>query len=692
MTGFEVVRRPYTDATGAELENTSLRFANWPVVYVLNDDLQVYVGETANAARRMREHRRNPAKARLDQLRIVLDDRFNKSVCLDLEAFLTRYFHGDGSLEVLNNINRLTTHDYFDRDTYRNLFKEIFEELRDHELFTRPIPEIEKSELFKYSPFKSLNRDQAAAIEEIVEGLFADIEARRMSSIVVEGAPGTGKTIVAVSLLKMLRDIGLSDAHSDVGESVDEDEPRLATAERRQVLKGYRFGLVVPQQSLRATLKHVFDKTHGLSGRMVLSPFDVGEAPEMYDLLVIDESHRLKLRAGLANGVQYDRYDAVSRDLFGSDATITPNQADWIRARSYHQVWLLDSEQSVLPSDIPMDVQLDIRDAAQKAGRYYELRTQMRMRVGFDYVRYVRDVLSDRPPSSPPETFAPYDVRLYDDFGAMVRAIRGKEAEHGLARLVAGYAWPWRSKKDKSLDDIEIDGLSFKWNQTDTRWIESGTSPDEVGSIHTVQGYDLNYAGVIIGPDLRFDPGADRIVFDRANYFDRKGKSSPRKLGIAYTDDDLLVFVRRIYAVLLTRGIRGTYIYVCDPALRERLRPYFPAASVVDDVPSGADDVGSLAPAWRAALADVPPAERELRDLLHALADLSALVPAPTVHGRTPDGTRCLLTWPLHRVAVVREHLAGGARTQVTAPGWTVVGPGSEAIREALAEAMSRSR
>jgi DUF2075 family protein len=90
-----------------------------------------------------------------------------------------------------------------------------------------------------------------------------------------------------------------------------------------------------------------------------------------------------------------------------------------------------------------------------------------------------------------------------------------------------------------------------------------------------VQGNDLNYAGVIIGNDLRYDPIRGRLFFDRASYFDTKGKENNPRLGVVYTDDDLLTFVTNIYGVLLTRGMLGTYVYVRDPALREHLRPLF---------------------------------------------------------------------------------------------------------------------
>jgi DUF2075 family protein len=134
--------------------------------------------------------------------------------------------------------------------------------------------------------------------------------------------------------------------------------------------------------------------------------------------------------------------------------------------------------------------------------------------------------------------------------------------------MVAGYAWEWKTKNDKDAYDIVIDDVSMRWNGTQTDWIASPKALEEVGSIHTVQGYDLNYAGVIIGADLRYDAETNRIVFHRESYFDKKGKENNPTLGLTYSDDDLLRYVTNIYTVLLTRGIRGTYVYVSDPGLR----------------------------------------------------------------------------------------------------------------------------
>lgn len=116
--------------------------------------------------------------------------------------------------------------------------------------------------------------------------------------------------------------------------------------------------------------------------------------------------------------------------------------------------------------------------------------------------------------------------------------------------------------------------MRLQWNTAVVDWVNSPRAVREVGSIHTIQGYDLNYAGVIVGRDLRWDATHERLVFDRSQHFDKKGMENNPQLGIKYSDEDLLRFVTNIYFVLLTRGIKGTYVYVCDPPLREHLNRF----------------------------------------------------------------------------------------------------------------------
>lgn len=572
MTPFEIERFPYSTSSVSQWATGDDRRQNWPVVYILDGAespaSSVYVGETVNALSRVRQHIANPAKSGFRRVNVVIDDTFNKSVCLDLESHLIRWLAGDGQFTVMNGNEGIIDARYYGRDVYREGFREIFEQLRSEGLFQRSIPEIENSDLFKLSPFKVLTPEQAIAVEDILGGLFDDLAGASRSMSVIEGDPGTGKTIVAIFLLKLLADIR---DHDDA----DEVEPDSVFAEffvpeNRHLLQHLRVGLVVPQQSLRESIKKVFRKTPKLSEDQVLTPFDVGVADTPWDILIVDETHRLNQRANQSSGVNNKRFSTINEKLFGSDDR-SRTQLDWIRAQSAHQIYLLDPEQTVRPADLPQSVLRALVAEASGSHRRYPLSTQMRVRAGASYVAFVRAVLRGEPSSVDAPDLGDYDLRLFDDLKDMRREILRRNEEHGLARLLAGYAWDWKSSRDSSAFDIELDGLQLRWNTQAKDWINSPSSVDEVGSIHTVQGYDLNYAGVIIGRDLRYDPIARRLLIDRESYRDTKGKENNKQLGVVYTDDDLLQFIRNIYAVLLTRGMRGTYIYVCDPHLRDYL-------------------------------------------------------------------------------------------------------------------------
>lgn len=570
MTDFRIERLPFDSDAVSVWAGGDERNNNWPVVYTISADNAVYVGETTNVANRLQQHIATAEKKRLKRVRIVFNEKFNKSVCLDLESHLIRYFHADGHYEVLNRNDGIVDADYYDRMSYRESFDELFDELLREGMLTRSIPDIVNSNLFKFSPFKALTTDQGVAVESVLEALFYDRSSGWGRSLVIQGDPGTGKTIVAIYLMKLLLDI----SHSDPDEALDRDTifADFFSPHFRDLLTDFRVGLVIPQQSLRKTIQAVFQKTPGLSKSMVLTPFEVGESEKPYDLLIVDEAHRLGQRANQPSAAQNSKFSAINQSLFGEDRSdIT--QMDWVKAQSRHQLYLIDSAQSVKPADLPKRILDELSAKARSEEGFFRLASQMRIQGGSDYIDYVGRVLDGS--QALPETFGSYSVRFFDDIRAMRDAIYEKEREHSLCRMVAGFAWPWISKNSPDAHDIVLDGVGLTWNRTASDWINSPTSVEEVGSIHTVQGYDLNYAGVIIGADLGFDAVNQQIVFRRENYHDKKGKENNPRRGIVYTDDDLLEYVKNIYRVLLTRGIRGTFVYVVDPELREHLRPFF---------------------------------------------------------------------------------------------------------------------
>lgn len=578
MASFQIEHFPFTADALKKWSTTDPRHRNWPVVYALNDDgaggqPAIYIGESLNALGRLEQHLKHAEKGQLGRASVIVDAEFNKSACLDLESQLIRLFAGDGKFQVLNRNDGIIEANYFDRTHYQVRFDEIFRALRDEGLFTKDKADIENSDLFKLSPFKALTPDQAAAVSNVLEGLFNDLESEQSATTVVQGDPGTGKTVIAIYLIKLLEDIRRSRPEDEL--DLDTQFAEYFLPGRAELLTDFRIGFVVPQQSLRESVKRVFQRTPGLDPAMVLTPFQVGEADGLFDLLVVDEAHRLNQRSNQPSGPLNKRFADITTRIFGVD-DLTKTQLDWVVAKSRHQVLLIDPMQSVRPHDLPRHVVDALVTGADEHERYWRLHSQLRVRGGDDYVRWAQSLLSGR--SVEPGSFGDYDLRLFTDLGAMREAIIEREIEGALARVVAGYAWEWRSKADPSQFDIEIDGVQLRWNRTPTDWVNSAGAIDDVGSIHTVQGYDLNYAGVIIGSDVRYDVDQGRVVFDRQHYFDKKGVENNRKLGIKYTDDDVLQYVRNAYSVLLTRGIRGTYVYVCDEALREHLRPAFPEA------------------------------------------------------------------------------------------------------------------
>ncbi|MFD6698634.1 MULTISPECIES: DNA/RNA helicase domain-containing protein [unclassified Microbacterium] len=585
MTGFRIEHLPFRRIAVDEQAQGDSRLSNWPVVYVIDGNRRqpksgLYVGETVNAYQRMVQHLAGTKKsARLDTVRVIIDERFNKSVCLDLESHLIRWFSGDAQYEVLNSNAGLTADaQYFDRAAYRESFAKIFENLREEGLFAQSISEIENSDMFKLSPFKALNQDQNIAVDNILKVLIEDLQApSRGSTLVVNGGPGTGKTIVAIFMMKLLADI----AAYTPGDDIDQDSlfADYFLEGHREPLARLHIALVIPQQSLRTSVQRVFRKTPGLDPKTVLSPFQFAESTEQFDLVFVDEAHRLGQRANQASGGQNKKFPRINEALYGRDDP-SFTQLDWIRTRSRHQILLVDELQSVRPHDLAPQTLQQIMRAAKDGDHYFHLMTQMRVKAGADYVGFVRAALRGEDPVRP--DLDDYDLRFFDDLSEMRAAIRDVEKGYGLARLVAGFAWDWVTKQRKGKKrladfdfDFEIDDERLLWNVTDKDWINSSGAIDQVGSIHTVQGYDLNYAGVIIGPDLRLDPATGQIVADRENYRDKKGKEKTGSFAGGFSDEQLLAFIRNIYGVLLTRGILGTFVYVCDPGLRERLRAVF---------------------------------------------------------------------------------------------------------------------
>ena len=489
---------------------------NWPVVYVLNNDTEAYIGETVNVARRTEQHLGSSAKQKLTEIRIISDKDFNKSVVLDLESFLIKHMAADGKYRLLNGNNGIQDHDYYERSRYENEFRTIWNKLKKLGVVDRSIEDIENSELFKYSPYKSLGPEQLDAELEILKAFEDHRYDKNGVSIIVRGGAGTGKTILAIYLMKLFADINSKDNEErEQDDYLDEDIEYIYAAERVDGLN--KIGIVFPQKSLRTSLKDVFKGIRGLSKDMVLDTTDVVnnyiKTGEKYDLLIVDEAHRLKCR-NKGHLSFYGRFDKCN-ELLGLDK-MTGTELDWIYLCSRNQIIFRDDLQTIRPCDIDNEVFREI------VGKRYPktvveqaLDTQWRCLGGNDYIDYLRKIMSCTPVKL--REIDNYDFKLYTDVGKMVDDIKELDKKYSLCRTAAGYAWKWITKKDKKAFDIVIGENKFRWNSTYDNWITSPNAVNEIGCIHTVQGYDLNYLGVIIGEDLKYDPDKKQIYADKNN-------------------------------------------------------------------------------------------------------------------------------------------------------------------------------
>lgn len=561
---LKVTNYPFNKVDIGLINNDSLARDAYPIVYILYDTktMIAYVGESTNAIARMNNHLSHPEKKNLNWVYIISDESFNKSAALDIESNLIQYMTAAGDFKLLNGNGGISSHNYYQKSEYFKIFKKIWSKLSFENIRMKDLLELQNSDLYKYSPYKSLSSDQYNSILEI----FKDYSSDGIKKIFVNGSAGTGKTILAIYLIKLLSTLSQYELHDlDI-----EDEALLfeLNAFKKNNPEKLTIGLVVPMTSLRNTLKQVFKSVHGLSSNMVIGPTDV--VKKNYDFLIVDEAHRLTRRKSIMG---YGAFDNVNKRLGlyhtekkdGKDVQSVEkngNQLDWIINSSKYQLFFYDSEQSIKPADVRKESFDKIK--GQNDASQITLFSQMRSEGKNDYISFVDNLLKEKLDNTTTIfNNSNYELALFDDLSFMMERLQKMENEFGLCRSMSGYSWPWVSKTDANLPDAIIDGVKMFWNRQSIDWINSTTDVTEMGCIHTVQGYDLNYSGVIFGKEITYDKNSKKIKVIKNNYHDIKGKQALEN------EDELLEYIVKIYKTMMYRGIKGTYIYVCDRDLRE---------------------------------------------------------------------------------------------------------------------------
>jgi uncharacterized protein len=551
---FEIKKYDFKEGLLTKVVENHYVKSMWPLVYILSDGeiKEAYVGETTDALSRMTNHLKNISKNKLSSVHLITSSKFNKSATLDIESNLIKYLAGDGNFKLLNGNLGLANHTYYQKtEVYWDIFKTLWNELKTEGLTNNTLDQINNSDLFKYSPYKSLTIEQKNSLIEIIKALLN----KRTHNIIVEGGAGTGKTILAIFLFKLLtlnqEDLFLKDLLDD-----ENDFIKLIN----NLKKDYQnpsMALVVPMAGFRNTLKKVFRNIKGLNANMVIGPAEVTR--QKFDILIVDESHRLRKRINL--GTYFGAFDKANQRLNLNKEK--GNELDWIINQSRKSILFYDENQTIKPSDVDkkdfdllkMKSSTDIRT----------LKSQFRVKGGNGYVAFVDKLLNCkfREHENALE-IKNYEFIIFDSLEEMINKIKLRNEQFGLSRLVAGYSWKWVSRNTNE-HDILIDGIKLNWNSVTDDFINSENAINEVGCIHTTQGYDLNYTGVIFGKEISYDTDKGKIFIKPENYHDRNGQ-----VGIA-NPDILHAFIINIYKTLMLRGIKGTYVYICD----DNLKKYF---------------------------------------------------------------------------------------------------------------------
>ena len=387
-------------------------------------------------------------------------------------------------------------------------------------------------ELKERSHFTLLD-EQRVAYELVLHAVERARSADHKSVVVVAGGPGSGKSVIALSLLGELARQGRSALHATGSKS-------FTQTLRRYAGKG--------SERLKSMFKY-------------FNSFMTAERNGI-DVLICDEAHRI-------------RETSVNRFTRSAQRQVARPQLDELFAAARVPVFLLDEHQVVKPGELGnVDI---ITAAARKLDLHVDvvsLQDQFRCGGSEAYEEWVLSLLGLD--GSTPEQWhgdGRFDVRVAETPEEMESFLASKQADGQTARMTAGYCWPWSDPRlDGTLvDDVRVGGWSRPWNVKSDRsvgdapgspfWATEPNGFGQVGCIYTAQGFEYQWSGVIIGPDLIARDG--RLITNRAEFKDPNFRS--RK---TVSDAEADRLIRNTYKVLLTRGMRGTIVYAVDAETR----------------------------------------------------------------------------------------------------------------------------
>lgn len=538
----------------------------YPTVYIIHTDkksanrVTVYVGETSDIHRRTIQHLVDDPSKRTDwallsndrnaQMIVIGHQHFNKSLTMDIENQLMLYLSGVPAIKQLNNRRTNPQNQYFTAKEKNKIFVNVWEKLHRINKVVFPVQKVvEDSAMFKASPFHALTEEQLSAKERIFDHVKSALTSNEIGQLIlVEGEAGSGKTVLLSSLF-----YELATQLDQNGMETDAPVNKLSVytlVNHEEQLKVYE-QIATKLGISSAKQERVMRPTRFINQHLA------SDVP--VDVVLVDEAHLLWTQ--------------------GKQSYQGKNQLMDLLMRARVVIAVFDKHQVLRTNGYWEKTQL--QKIEKLAGEnIINLKHQMRMQASSQTIAWV-DSLVHRHRIFPIPKDKQYEIKVFNSPAQLQAAIKNKKSdnENGLSRLLATFDWPYTQKgKDKPKWFVKIGGWQAPWNlelprtrhrgTKDIPWAEQEESLEEVGSTFTIQGFDLNFAGVIIGPSVKFRQG--RIVFDPSKSCDsgatnKRTLSDNRKVSVATE------LIENELNVLLTRGVHGLYIYAVDPGLRQAL-------------------------------------------------------------------------------------------------------------------------
>ena len=378
--------------------------------------------------------------------------------------------------------------------------------------------------------------EQKTVLEKIVKASNDSLTGQKRV-LIINGGPGTGKSVISINALARL------------------------TGQRLNAK--YVTPNAAPRAVFEAKLKSFFGKADIRSLFSGSGSFTESEH-ESFDTLIVDEAHRLKMKSGMFKN-------------------LGENQVKEIIYSAHTSVFFIDEAQKVTWSDVG-EISM-IEEQAGLAGALVErleLTSQFRCSGSDDYMAWLDETLGVHTDTAHYFSRDKFDFQIFDSPVELHKTIKEKNKINNKSRVVAGYCWDWVSKNQPNLSDITIPefGYSATWNLTSdgSEWIISPKSVAEVGCIHTCQGLEVDYVGVIVGRDmrvidgvLRTDPSARAKTDKSLAGYKKEFKDDP--VSAELKADEI---IRNTYRTLMSRGMKGCYVYFVDPATAEYFRKHLP--------------------------------------------------------------------------------------------------------------------